>query len=85
MGGTPALKAAIARKFARDHQLDYAPAELIAATGAKQILFNALLATIDPGDEALVVAPFWVSYTEMARIAGGTPVVITPTPPTSSS
>jgi len=78
VGGTPALKAAIARKFARDHQLDYAPAELIAATGAKQILFNALLATIDPGDEALVVAPFWVSYTEMARIAGGTPVVITP-------
>ncbi|OWT80176.1 MULTISPECIES: pyridoxal phosphate-dependent aminotransferase [unclassified Achromobacter] len=78
VGGTPALKAAVAAKFARDNHLTYTPAEIIAATGAKQILFNALLATLNPGDEAIVVAPYWVSYTEMARLAGGTAVVITP-------
>lgn len=76
--GTAELKAAVARKFRRDNALEYKPAEIIAATGAKQILFNALLATINPGDEAIVVAPYWVSYSEMVRIAGGEPVVVTP-------
>jgi aspartate aminotransferase len=78
VGGSPALKAAIVRKFSRDSGLDYSETEVIASTGAKQILFNALLATINPGDEAIVVAPYWVSYTEMVRIAGGVPVVATP-------
>lgn len=78
VGGSPALKAAIVRKFSRDNGLDYSETEVIASTGAKQILFNALLATINPGDEAIVVAPYWVSYTEMVRIAGGEPVVATP-------
>ena len=78
VGGTPALKAAIARKFERDNGLTYAPNELIAATGAKQILFNAMLATVDAGDEVVIVAPYWVSYSEMVRIAGGTPVIVTP-------
>ena len=78
VGGSPALKAAVVRKFARDNALDYTEKEVVAATGAKQILFNALLATLNPGDEAIVVAPFWVSYSEMVRIAGGEPVVVTP-------
>ncbi|MBP6018871.1 MAG: pyridoxal phosphate-dependent aminotransferase [Burkholderiaceae bacterium] len=78
VGGSPALKAAVVRKFSRDNGLDYKATEVIAATGAKQILFNALLATINSGDEAIVVAPFWVSYTEMIRIAGGVPIVVTP-------
>lgn len=78
VGGTPALKAAVIAKFARDNGLHYSSAEVIAATGSKQILFNAMLATVNPGDEVIVTAPYWVSYTEMARIAGGTPVVVTP-------
>ncbi|RLM22522.1 pyridoxal phosphate-dependent aminotransferase [Brenneria goodwinii] len=78
VGGTPSLKAAIARKFTRDNALGYKPAEIIAATGAKQILFNALLATLNPGDEVIVVAPYWVSYSEMVKIAGGVPVQVTP-------
>lgn len=78
VGGSPALKAAVVRKFTRDNGLDYTESEVIAATGAKQILFNAMLATINPGDEAIIVAPFWVSYSEMVKIAGGEPVIVTP-------
>ena len=78
VGGSPALKAAVVRKFARDNGLDYTASEVIAATGAKQILFNAMLATINPGDEAIIVAPYWVSYSEMVKIAGGEPVIVTP-------
>jgi aspartate aminotransferase len=78
--GTPQLRAAIARKFARDNDLHYEDAEIIASTGAKQILFNAMLATLDAGDEAIVVAPYWVSYSEMIVIAGGTPILVTPSP-----
>lgn len=78
VAGMPALKAAIARKFVRDNALEYQPKEIIAATGAKQILFNALLATLDPGDQVIVVAPYWVSYSEMVKIAGGVPVQVTP-------
>ncbi|WPB55644.1 pyridoxal phosphate-dependent aminotransferase [Xylophilus sp. GOD-11R] len=78
VGGTPQLKAAIAAKFLRDNDLRFESRELIAATGAKQILFNAMLATVNPGDEVIVVAPYWVSYSEMVRIAGGTPVVLVP-------
>lgn len=78
VSGTAALKAAIIRKFARDNQLHFDASQIIAATGAKQILFNALLATLNPGDEVIVAAPFWVSYTEMVSLNGGTPVVVVP-------
>lgn len=78
VGGSPTLKAAVIAKFARDNALEYQPSQVIAATGAKQILFNALLATLNAGDEAIVVAPFWVSYTEMVSLGGGTPVVVKP-------
>lgn len=78
VAGTPQLRAAIVRKFVRDNALHYDESEVIASTGAKQILFNALLATVNDGDEAIVVAPYWVSYSETVRIAGGTPVVVTP-------
>ncbi|QHI99478.1 aminotransferase class I/II-fold pyridoxal phosphate-dependent enzyme [Xylophilus rhododendri] len=78
VGGTPRLKAAVMHKFVRDNGLRYEAKEIIAATGAKQILFNAMLATVDAGDEVIVVAPYWVSYSEMVRIAGGEPVVLVP-------
>ena len=77
VSGTPELKAAIRAKFRRENGLDYAPGEIIAGTGAKQILFNAMLATIGPDDEVIVPAPYWVSYPDMTRIAGGTPVIVT--------
>lgn len=77
VGGTPQLKAAIVRKFRQDNGLHYDSTQVMAATGAKQLLFNAMLATIDAGDEAIMVAPYWVSYSEMVRIAGGEPVVLT--------
>ncbi|KLU25063.1 aspartate aminotransferase [Caballeronia mineralivorans PML1(12)] len=78
VGGTPRLKAAIVDKFRRDNGLSYESSEVIASTGAKQILFNAFLATLNEGDEAIVVAPYWVSYTEMIRLAGGIPVKLMP-------
>ncbi|HMR61103.1 pyridoxal phosphate-dependent aminotransferase [Amaricoccus sp.] len=74
--GTPELRAAIAAKFARENGLDYAPAEVMVSTGGKQVLFNALMATLDPGDEVIVPAPYWVSYPDMVRLAGGTPVIL---------
>jgi len=74
--GTPELKAAIAAKFARENGLDYEPAEIMASTGGKQVLYNALMATVNPGDEVIIVAPYWVSYPDMVRLAGGTPVIV---------
>ena len=74
--GTPSLKRAIADKFARENGLDYAPAQITVGTGGKQILFNALMATLDEGDEVIVPAPYWVSYPDMVLLAGGTPVVV---------
>ncbi len=74
--GTPALKAAIAAKFARENALEYAPDEIIVSAGGKQVLFNALMATLDPGDEVLIPAPYWVSYPEMVRFTGATPVIV---------
>ena len=73
--GTPELRAAIAEKFRRDNGLDYAPDEVIVSTGGKQVIWNALLATLDPGDEVIIPAPYWVSYPDMVMMAGGTPVV----------
>ncbi len=74
--GMAELKAAIREKFARDNGLDYAPDEISVGTGGKQILYNALMATLDPGDEVIVPAPYWVSYPDMVRLAGGRPVVV---------
>src|SRR5580704_3679941 len=72
--GIPDLKAAIARKFKRENELTYKPSQIIVSTGGKQVLFNALLATLNPGDEVIVPAPYWVSYPEIVALAGATPV-----------
>jgi aspartate aminotransferase len=74
--GIPELKAAIARKFKRENDLTYKPSQIVVSTGGKQVLFNALLATINPGDEVIVPAPYWVSYPEMVLLAGGEPVEV---------
>ncbi len=72
--GTPALRAAIADKFARENGLSYSADEITVANGAKQIIFNALLATLNPGDEAILPTPYFVSYPEMVKLLGGTPI-----------
>ena len=72
--GIPELKAAIARKFKRENSLDYKPSQITVGTGGKQVLFNALVATINPGDEVVIPAPYWVSYPDIVLFAGGTPV-----------
>src|SRR6266481_883462 len=74
--GIPELKAAIARKFKRENGLDYKPSQIIVGTGGKQVLYNALVATLDPGDEVILAAPYWVSYPEMVMLAGGEPVAV---------
>ena len=73
--GIPELKAAIAEKFRRDNGLDYEAAQITVGTGGKQVLYNALMATLNPGDEVIIPAPYWVSYPDMVLLAGGTPVV----------
>ena len=73
--GIPELKAAICAKFRRDNGLDYAPAQVSVASGGKQILYNALMATLNPGDEVVIPAPYWVSYPDMVLLAGGEPVI----------
>ncbi len=75
--GTPELKKAIAAKFARENGLTYAVDEITVGTGGKQVLYNAFMATIDPGDEVVIPAPYWVSYPDMVMLAGGTPVFVT--------
>jgi aspartate aminotransferase len=75
--GIPELRRAISAKFARENRLDYAPDQVVVSTGGKQVLFNALLATVNPGDEVIIPAPYWVSYPDMVALAGGTPVVVT--------
>ena len=74
--GIPELKAAIARKFKRENGLDYKPSQISVGTGGKQVLYNALMATLNPGDEVIVPAPYWVSYPDMVLLAGGTPVAV---------
>ncbi|WP_210879136.1 pyridoxal phosphate-dependent aminotransferase [Roseovarius autotrophicus] len=74
--GIPELKAAICAKFKRDNGLDYMPAQVSVASGGKQILYNALMATLNPGDEVLIPAPYWVSYPDMVLLAGGEPVIV---------
>ena len=76
VGGTPALKDAIQRKFKRENGLDYGHDQIIASNGAKQTIFNAIQATVEPGDEIVIAAPFWGSYAEMAKYVGGVPVLV---------
>ena len=74
--GTPELKKAIIGKFKRENGLDYAPEQISVGNGGKQILFNALLASVNPGDEVIIPAPYWVSYPDMVMFAEGTPVIV---------
>lgn len=76
VGGTPALKRAIIDKFRRDSGIDYRPDEVIVSTGGKQVIFNALLATLEPGDEVIIPSPGWVSYPDIVALADGTPVIV---------
>jgi aspartate aminotransferase len=74
--GTPELKAAIAAKFRRDNDLDYAPNEIIASVGGKHTIFNAIVATCEAGDEVVIPAPYWVSYPDIVAFAGAKPVFV---------
>ncbi|MEX3014970.1 pyridoxal phosphate-dependent aminotransferase [Gymnodinialimonas hymeniacidonis] len=74
--GIPELKEAICAKYKRDNGLDYTPAQVSVGTGGKQILYNALMATLNPGDEVIIPAPYWVSYPDMVLLAGGEPVFV---------
>jgi aspartate aminotransferase len=74
--GIPELKAAICAKFLRENHLTYTPAQVSVGTGGKQILYNALMATLNPGDEVIIPAPYWVSYPDMVMLAGGIPVPV---------
>lgn len=70
------LKEAISKKFMRDNGLHYGTEQISVSTGGKQVLYNALMATLNPGDEVIIPAPYWVSYPDMVRLAGGTPVIV---------
>ena len=74
--GTAELKAAVAEKFARDNALVYGPEEITVGSGGKHVIWNALLATLEPGDEAIVPAPYWVIYPDIVRFCGATPVIV---------
>jgi aspartate aminotransferase len=76
VSGIVPLREAIAKKFKRENGLDYKPSQVIVGTGGKQVLYNAFLATLNPGDEVIVAAPYWVSYPEMVGLCGGKAVVI---------
>ncbi len=77
--GTPALKQAIIDKFQRDNRLEYTPNEITVGNGAKQVLFNLMVSVLNEDDEVLIPAPYWVSYPDMVKIAGGAPVIINTT------
>ncbi len=74
--GIPELRKAVAAKFKRENGLDYAPSQIFVAAGGKSIIYNALLATLNPGDEVICVAPYWVSYPDIVALGGGKPVVV---------
>jgi aspartate aminotransferase len=76
VSGIVPLREAIARKFKRENGLDYKPSQTIVGTGGKQVIYNALLATLNPGDEVIIPAPYWVSYPEIVGLCGGTPVFV---------
>ena len=74
--GIPELRQAISEKFKADNQIDYTPGQIIVSNGAKHSCLNAILACVGPGDEVIIPAPYWLSYPEMVRIAGGEPVIV---------
>ncbi len=74
--GTPALKDAIVKKFKRENNLEYETDQITVGTGGKQVIYNAMMATINEGDEVVIPAPYWVSYPDIVLLAGGTPVVL---------
>jgi aspartate aminotransferase len=76
VAGTPALRKAVAEKFRRDSGIDYKPEEIIVSTGGKQVIFNAMVATLDKGDEVIIPSPCWVSYPDIVALADGTPVIV---------
>ncbi|MBY0339199.1 MAG: pyridoxal phosphate-dependent aminotransferase [Acetobacteraceae bacterium] len=76
VAGTMELRQAVCAKFKRDSGIDYKPEEIIVTTGGKQVIFNALMATIDKGDEAIIPAPCWVSYPDIVQLAEGKPVIV---------
>jgi len=76
VGGTPELKKAIIDKFKRENNLDYNPDEIIVGTGGKQVIFNAMLASVNPGDEVIIPAPYWVSYPDIVAFCDGVPVFV---------
>src|SRR5690625_3580027 len=77
--GTPELKQAVIDKFRRDNSLDYRPEQILVSTGAKQSLYNLIQALVSEDDEVLIPAPYWVSYTDMVKLAGGAPVTLNST------
>ncbi|MGH7153858.1 MAG: pyridoxal phosphate-dependent aminotransferase, partial [Acetobacteraceae bacterium] len=76
IAGTPALRAAVAAKFLRDSGIDYRPEEVIVSTGGKQVIFNAMLATMNAGDEVIIPTPAWVSYPDIVAFTDGKPVLV---------
>jgi aspartate aminotransferase len=76
VAGTPELRRAVAAKFKRDEGIDYKPEEIIISTGAKQVLFNAMIATLNAGDEVVIPSPCWVSYPDIVTLADGKPVLV---------
>jgi aspartate aminotransferase len=76
VAGTPALRRAVAAKFRRDSGIDYQPEEVIVSTGGKQVIYNAMVATVNPGDEVIIPSPCWVSYPDIVALAEGTPVIV---------
>src|SRR5580765_5933949 len=74
--GLAELKTAVINKFKRENNLDYKPNQIIVSTGGKQVLYNALMVTLNPGDEVIIPAPYWVSYPDMVLLAGGEPVIV---------
>ncbi|MGI9392609.1 MAG: aminotransferase class I/II-fold pyridoxal phosphate-dependent enzyme, partial [Parvibaculales bacterium] len=74
--GTPELKQAICAKFKRDNELEYSPNQIFVAPGGKAIIYDAMMCTLNAGDEVLIPAPYWVSYPDMVALAGGTPKII---------
>lgn len=79
VAGYPQLRKAVSDKLKRDNQLDYAPEQIVVSTGAKQAIANVFMATLNPGDEVIVPAPYWVSYTELIKLAEGVPVYVSGT------
>lgn len=76
LDGSPAIKAAVREKFKRENGLDFTPEEIVVTTGAKMLLFSAFFATIQAGDEVILPAPYWVSYSDIVEMMGATPIIL---------